>query len=371
MLFPYTYVPHQMEKMQDFIDFIFNEVWCKAPIGLVFDPDLFIGKPDLKEVMTKFGFSAQPSERGKKFYSDVKAIYANFASLSPQEIDQFQRWYQANNDIEKVCANDPATQIARYADIAISHKDLAEKLSAFFTDLYSPSLLLKLAPLKEKIGNIGDHYKTFMKTNDRGKCPFCGVNDMKGANHSKRDAYDHYLPKALYPFNSINFRNLAPACHECNSFYKLAKDPVHNSDQKRRKAFYPFATTAQAIDIQVTLQHADIENLKFADVRVQFGPAALAEEIETWKDVYGIEERYKAKLCNKSDGKAWYMEVMDEWRWHDEKAGAEGKAPDAYLRDLSRHAIKSPFSDANFLKKSFLDACQQLGLFDKKLVLHQ
>lgn len=29
MLFQYTYVPHQMEKMQAFIDFIFFEVWCR------------------------------------------------------------------------------------------------------------------------------------------------------------------------------------------------------------------------------------------------------------------------------------------------------------------------------------------------------
>lgn len=29
MLFPYIYVPHQMEKMQEFIDFIFYAVWCK------------------------------------------------------------------------------------------------------------------------------------------------------------------------------------------------------------------------------------------------------------------------------------------------------------------------------------------------------
>ena len=28
MLFPYTYVPHSMEKMQEYIDFIFYQVWC-------------------------------------------------------------------------------------------------------------------------------------------------------------------------------------------------------------------------------------------------------------------------------------------------------------------------------------------------------
>ena len=251
MLFPYTYVPHQMEKMQTFIDFIFHEVWCKAPIGLVFHPDLFGGNPDLKEVMVDFGFSTQAAERGKAFYKDVKAIYDLFASLSPQEIDRFKQWYQGNNDLEKVCANDPATHLARYADIAVNHKDLADQLGTFFKGLYSQSLL-DLVALRAKIGDIDDHYQTFVQTNKAGKCPFCGIGDIKGDHHSKREAYDHYLPKALYPFNSINFRNLVPACHECNSTYKLSKDPSRNP-AGRRKAFYPFAAAAQAIDIQVAL----------------------------------------------------------------------------------------------------------------------
>ena len=51
MLFPYTYVPHSMEKMQEFIVFIFFEVWCKAPAGHPFGFDPFNAKPDLKSVM--------------------------------------------------------------------------------------------------------------------------------------------------------------------------------------------------------------------------------------------------------------------------------------------------------------------------------
>jgi hypothetical protein len=42
------------------------------------------------------------------------------------------------------------------------------------------------------------------------------------------------------------------------------------------------------------------------------GPAAVTEEIEAWKGVYGIEERYKAKLCGKNDGKHWLTQVLDE-----------------------------------------------------------
>jgi hypothetical protein len=354
MLFPYTYVPHQMEKMQTFIDFIFHEVWCKAPIGLVFHPDLFGGNPDLKEVMVDFGFSTQAAERGKAFYKDVKAIYDLFASLSPQEIDRFKQWYQGNNDLEKVCANDPATHLARYADIAVNHKDLADQLGTFFKGLYSQSLL-DLVALRAKIGDIDDHYQTFVQTNKAGKCPFCGIGDIKGDHHSKREAYDHYLPKALYPFNSINFRNLVPACHECNSTYKLSKDPSRNP-AGRRKAFYPFAAAAQAIDIQVALQHSDIENLKPADVQMQFGPAAITEEIETWKDVYGIEERYKAKLCGENDGKYWLTQVLDEYQAYD-------KQPADVLAMRAQQAQSRPYADCNFLRRPFLEACQQIGVF--------
>ena len=353
MLFPYTYVPHQMEKMQTFIDFIFHEVWCKAPIGLVFHPDLFGGNPDLKEVMVDFGFSTQAAERGKAFYKDVKAIYDLFASLSPQEIDRFKQWYQGNNDLEKVCANDPATHLARYADIAVNHKDLADQLGTFFKGLYSQSLL-DLVALRAKIGDIDDHYQTFVQTNKAGKCPFCGIGDIKGDHHSKREAYDHYLPKALYPFNSINFRNLVPACHECNSTYKLSKDPSRNP-AGRRKAFYPFAAAAQAIDIQVALQHSDIENLKPADVQMQFGPAAITEEIETWKDVYGIEERYKAKLCGENDGKYWLTQVLDEYQAYD-------KQPADVLAMRVQQAQSRPYADCNFLRRPFLEACQEIGV---------
>lgn len=348
MLFPYTYVPHQMEKMQAFIDFIFYEVWCKAPVGLVFHPDLFDGNPDLKEFMSEFGFSAQAAGRGKAFYKDVKEIYGLFALLSPQEIDQFKQWYQGNNDLEKICANDPTANLARYADIAVNYKNIADQLGTFFKGLYSQSLL-DLAALRAKIGDIDDHYQTFVQTNKAGKCPFCGINNLLGEYHSKREAYDHFLPKALYPFNSINFRNLAPACHECNSSYKLSKDPAHNT-AGRRKAFYPFATVPQTIDIHLTLQHCDIDKLKPEDIQIVFGPDAIAQEIDTWKDVYGIEERYKAKLCSANDGKYWLTQVYDEWK-------EDGRNPVDFLKTLKRQAQRSPYADCNFLKKPLIEAC--------------
>ncbi|WP_319557969.1 hypothetical protein [Thiomicrorhabdus sp.] len=350
MLFAYTYVPHQMEKMQEFIDYIFYEVWCKATPKTVFSFELCSGNPELFDIMKKFFYSDK--KNADFFYGNVERIYSHFAHLKLKHIRRLKWWYFSNNNIERICSNNPTLQLARYTDIEKRYPDLAKDLRIFFTGLYD----FDSADVKAKVGHIDDHYQAFVSTNTAGKCPFCGINDIKGAHHSKREAYDHYLPKALYPFNSINFRNLAPACHECNSTYKLSKDPAHNL-AGRRKAFYPFAAAAQIIDIQVALQHSDIENLKPTDVQMQFGPAAITEEIETWKDVYGIEERYKAKLCGKYDGKYWITQVLDEWKDDD-------RDPEEILGVINRNAERKPFADNNFLRKPFLDACKSLGLFD-------
>lgn len=368
MLFPYTYVPHQMEKMQEFIDFIFYEVWCKAPLGLAFDPDLFDNSPDLKDIMSEFGFSPKASVTGKNFYQDVKAIYGLFTDLSPLDIDQFKRWYQANNDIEKVCANDPATHVARYADVAVQYPALADSLGKFFKGLYSQELL-DLAALRKKIGDVGDHYQSFMKTNKVGKCPFCGINDLLGEYHSKREAYDHYLPKALYPFNSINFRNLVPTCHHCNSSYKTSKDPARTPKDpvrsvSRRTVFYPYTTAPHRIDIHIDLRNLNVDTLKTTDITLTFGPTEVNDQIETWKAVYGIDERYKAKLCEENSGKYWLTQVLEEWH-------EDGRDPVSFLRTLTRQAAQSPLADDNFLRKPFLDACQRIGLFDACHSLYQ
>jgi len=357
MLFAYIYVPHQMEKMQDFIDFIFCDVWCKAPGNGPFGLGLFTGKPELREVMEAFYYS--DTKGADFFYGNVERIYDLFAALTPSQIEQFERWYHGNNDIENVCANDPAPQLVRYADMPANYKDLCDQLATFFKGLYSQSLL-DLAALRDKIGEIDDHYRSFMTVNKVGKCPFCGISDMLGQFHTKRDAYDHYLPKALYPFNSINFRNLVPACPHCNSSYKTTKDPAHppkdpTGGATRRRMFYPYSTNARKIELSVSLAHTNFNVLSDADIDIVFGPSENAEELATWRDVYSIEERYKAKLVAESDGKYWIVQALDEWQ----KTG--GSVSD-YLADQAQKAAKWPFAECNFLKNAYLQGCHRVGI---------
>jgi hypothetical protein len=361
-----------MEKMQEFIEFIFSEVWCKAPNGKPFSLELFEANAELREVMQSFYFDDlyyndnkeelkkkdKPQPTTSKFYASTLEIYCLFSKLNHSQIDQIQQFYRANNDIEKVCANDPSVHVARYADLEATYPDLSKQLATFFKGLYSQDLL-NLAALKKKIGQIDNHYHEFMAVNKKEKCPFCGIIDMLGVYHTRREAYDHYLPKSIYPFNSINFRNLVPACHYCNSSYKLSRDPAFTPKDpagktSRRKVFYPYAVPSHKIEITIDLNTSDVEHLSPSDVQLTFGPNAINEELETWKDVYGIEERYKAKCCG-CDAKDWLEQV---------RINAEhGIEPEITLTTLRQQSKIDPIANSNFLKIAFLEGCHRLGLW--------
>jgi len=81
------------------------------------------------------------------------------------------------------------------------------------------------------------------------------------------------------------------------------------------------------------------------------------EEVEIWRDVFGIEERYKAKCCAENDGKAWLQHIVKECA-----NPAAGLTLDALLALNFRAADRPPYDSANFLKKPFLAACKEANL---------
>ena len=350
MLFPYTYVPHSMDKVQGFIDFIFYEVWCKAPANGRFGLELFDSNPELRGVMKSFYYSDK--KNAEFFYGSVEKIYGHFSALSVKQIRRLKWWYASNNNIERLCRNDSGVYIAHYSDLKRKFPSLAPDVRKFFTGLYD----FDAAVLREKVGAIDEHYEAFMGVNTNGKCPFCGLADIKGAHHTKREAYDHYFPKTLYPFNSINFLNLAPACHECNSTYKLSKDPA-TSEAGRRKAFFPYGSDARVTEITIDLAIADLDKLTPDDIKLTFGPTKVCEEIATWKEIYGIDERYKAKCCD-VDAKDWLEQIRS-------LRDLSCLHPDKLLSIVHQQTVSSPLANSNFLKFAFLEACQRNGLFDE------
>lgn len=81
MLFAYTYVPHAMEKMQKFIDFIFYEVWCKAPGNGGFRFELFDANAELKELMEVFYYG--DTQGGDFFFRTCRADLWSVCPIKP------------------------------------------------------------------------------------------------------------------------------------------------------------------------------------------------------------------------------------------------------------------------------------------------
>jgi hypothetical protein len=353
MLFTYRYVKHDIEKFQIWLDHLVKEVWCRNS-G---EYSLALLHPDLKAVVEEIALD--PRITTDYLDRPIKTIDALLKDkLNATQRAQVSAWYDNNNDIEALCGNDPSKAPGTHADIKAINSELEKALKAFCKSLFTDVIDLKA--VTSRTAEISAHYHAFVTENDEGKCPYCGYSDLRGPHHTKREAYDHFLPKGIYPFNSVNFRNLAPMCNECNSSYKLQKNPLRHLDplnnaSGRRRAFYSYSATASGIAIKVTLATSDIDKLCPSDITLTVTSPGRHEEVESWMDVFGIEERYKAKLCGKNDGKVWLSSVIEE----SENCGL---TCEELLRAKLRVAENNPWSDSNFLKKPFLLACKDVGL---------
>ena len=344
MLFTYRYVNHPIERFQGYLDHLVKEVWCK-PDG---DYSVDLLHPELRQIVE----AIFEDEAITKDHLDgpIREIYEIFrVQLSSVQRQQISSWYDINNDVEALCAGAPGNAPGTYANIRAIDATLEEKLRTFCNSLFKE--VIHLRAVTSRIGELEAHYKAFVGVNRSDRCPYCGYGYIKGTHQTKRDAYDHFLPKGTYPFNSVNFRNLAPMCNECNSSYKLAKDPISGSGGIRRKAFYSYDTVSPDIRVRVTLSTSDVFNLQPDDIALELASAGREDEVEAWKDVFGVEERYKAKFCGESDGKVWLQQIIEE-------SANVSMTQDELLAVKFMIADKYPYTDSNFLRKPFLEACR-------------
>ncbi len=134
MLFTYKFVPHQMDKMQEFLDYIFFEVWCKAP-GNDYDISVFDGKPELKELMEEFRQS--DSSGGNIFISTVENIFYIFKGYSVAKINKLKQWYKSNNNIKKFCQIDSQATPITYDELEVFDANLKNEIKELFSKLYT------------------------------------------------------------------------------------------------------------------------------------------------------------------------------------------------------------------------------------------
>lgn len=330
-----------MEKMQKYMDFIFFEVWCKATKNKLYKFYLFNKHKELKNIVLKLYHS--DSQGSDLFMRYLEDIYYIFQKYNDGKKAKLKKWYRTTTNIKGLCDNTTKYSPLNYDKLSKFDIKLSEKIKGLYNLLYGSNPINELKEFKPYTKTIDEHYKEFVTINNQGKCPFCGLSDIKGLHHTKREAYDHFLPKGKYPFNSINFKNLVPMCHECNSSYKLENNPIFDKNGNRRKAFYPYSSTEAFIDIKVDIH--SFSDIKPENITLTI-TASEQEKVDTWVELFGIEERYKAVLSG--DGKYWLVQLKEELITYNDK--------------LKEHYNQYPYSEKNFLKKAFLDACQNKGL---------
>lgn len=361
MLFPYKRIPHAMDKMHEFVEFIFLEVWCKAP-GTEYGLVLFKANPSLFKIVEElFRRDAADKLKGAAlfFYEGINGIFNDFKQLTAGEIDQYKNQFELNNKIEGLCRNHNGVNPSRYDSLNAAKPELNERIYSFFHGLYSSGFFDREFVKDEVKSTIGDYYRDFVSHengNDNDVCPFCGILPIDGEYDPTRDAFDHYLPKGKYPFNSVNLANLCPSCNKCNSGNKLKQDPLHDTAGNRRKAFYPFGDDEPDVTVTVTVTENNWNAPRPENINVTLQSQSYPDETATWNELFRIKKRYAAKCCSKNGGIYWRNKILDESQNYE-------CTPEQMFEGEIKTAKGSRWAAANFLKAAFLTGCHDAGLF--------
>lgn len=337
--------------MQEFVEYIVVNVWCSDKKE--FSMSLFDDMPELKDIIKSF---ADDSRKGIDYlYKPIKDIFQEFKKLRMSDRDKIKNGYYSNNNIEKLCHNVNNIVPLNYDDVKVIDENLSLQLKKFFNDLYDK--VLNLAIIKDKIGNIDEHYKLFVNENSKKVCAICGLASFFDSSLKYREAYDHYLPKSIYPFISVNFKNLVPICNKCNSYFKKAKDPLYDSNKNRRKAFYIYDDINPSITIKLHIMKKDLRNLDKDNIKIEIGSLEYKDEVETWNELFQIKDRYVAEYLNKDRISYWLEMIEDE---------LNNYINDIDLEKVFNIAKKYPYNDMNFLKVPFWEEYMRLNHSSKK-----
>lgn len=255
---------HDIFKLHTMLEHLVCSVWCEA----CEDACSTKLNAEFKEI-----YDSYPWLKTK-----VDEIYELCKNLQPEEKQAIKEAFVTNNEIEKLCNGETVPKYLNELPDVVKNK-----MKPLLVDFYETLLARKKVP-----GTKQDYYQKLIKENELRYCPCCGLILFESEDSKNREAFDHYLPKAQYPFLSVNFKNLVPLCHKCNSDRKGIKDPIEN----KKTAFYPFGDPeGHNITISIEIDKTkDLGNLHRQDLQIILN--GETEKIETWDRLFDIKERY-------------------------------------------------------------------------------
>jgi hypothetical protein len=225
------------------------------------------------------------------------------------------------------------------SDLAAVIRDPIKSLFEFAFDLLSD------------LGLRDTNYKRLYDELDYKVCAFCGV-ELLDAPGQKREALDHYLPIAAYPFAGTNFRNLSPMGTKCNSRYKLQQDILLDSATGNRRACcdpYDSPTISLSLNDSRPFDGLRVNLVTCPEWAIQW-EGGDPEKLRTWESVFAISERYRESSLN-PNFRGW-IDHFCQWAARQPKNANSPALLCALLRDFAEIVVPEGIAESAFLKRA-------------------
>lgn len=325
MLRTYSPIPnHPIFTLHTHLEYLVCHVWCNAcdtPCSDLLDPNFEI-------IYNAYDW----------LKNDVDAIYEMCKDLDGDERTAIREAFITNNRIKELCEG--TLSPIELNDLPVVVINMIKPLLVRFYDY--------LIDLAQVPGDKLDYYNLLLTKNPYKTCPCCGLTPIESAETHYREDNDHYLPKADYPFASVNFQNLVPLCSKCNKKCKSTKNPF----EAGRISYFPFDTTRADIDVSITINgNDDLDYLKLKKDEIAIFFSGNPDKNSTWDYLFKIKERYNEET--RSFSKTELRIIANRiFRNRDRK---QGLTYEQILDDSIEDYSLEIFEDRKFLKKPFLE----------------
>ncbi len=354
MIYAYKHLPHKIEGLNAEINTFFTNLLEKNLAK--YDEDVLLSK-DFKATITK-------SKKIKGYLTDITENYHNLEDTDKQLLkDAFKN----NLPIETLCSDPTCASPIKFE--AIKNEGFRKLLKDFLTDLWEDYPMIDA--IENKYGLVQDHFDDFIDSTHQKVyvCPFCGLHKLKPSGGITRDAYDHYIPKAFYPFVSINYLNLFPICHECNSDEKKTTDTLFDGNNRRR-VFYPFDTTYQPNQLSIVVEPEEkYSSLNFKtllqDIKWNYKFMYAGNDdprLESWNKIFRIKGRYRENILHYQI--EWFGQLCTKYKRELKKGTNFEDFKTERLEDAKDEIYSSPLGILRYVYFTFLFSIDD---FEEKL----
>jgi hypothetical protein len=353
MIYAYKYLTHRIENFHANIAHFFEQLFAN---------DLAVYD---ENVLIQAGFIPIVNRSRVSLKQNLEAITLAYHGLLPNEKLVVQQAFQLNRNVQNLC-NDPTALPVKFDALPNGIRVLLKDFLTMLWENFPQNALLE-----GSCGTVQEHFNSFVASTHQQAliCPFCGLNKLKTSESINRDAYDHYIPKAFYPFISINFQNLFPICHECNSDEKKATDTLYNG-AARRQVFYPFDTTYLPNQLSISVTPTEAYNpINFKTLLYDINWAytiSLAGNADprliSWDEIFHIKRRYTENVLRYQT--EWYDELVMRYK----RELGKGTLFNAFMTEIIEDAeymkLIAPFG---MLRHSYFTFLFSIPDFETKL----